>query len=1104
MSVVIDNITYNIDDEDLDEIEYLEILTMQEIIKDNPNFIAFSREEIFNEAYDFFKNSNKADGFADMFFKDKTQSIKNFVFATNAQKKVYECMEENIQEYVNDMNRLSQLPYDVSQKEKNKYYFALTYDDNKQIRLKPNMKTTLKLETNNIESDTYYPIYGDDDTNVPIIGAYYKRFGSSLVDKLSHKIVENLQKPALINYADSDGYTDVEKLIKAVKPKMNTILEQLDLKEYESYDLDYNDLEGFLMRFDMSLDDVNLKDYEQLRVHLESILDEKPQEVKYGKYKIKETIIHNSKFDFFNRINADKKHNIVQLLNITDKMKEDYTMLIENLQEEKMNINAPPLLYDNINDMVRAVSNNDVALEDIIENLRANRDVLIINHAINTMKGLKENDVESIGGMLDHLTETFELLRGAIKPGFKFQFLNFYEDIKEVKEANDYSQYEGIPDIYKNNGNYEGGGEANEGFGEEVDYDDGQIAAIGELNANNLEKYWLSIKFSNAAGFTEMLKTVLQVIDAVKKDAKLPLNFDRLCDELFKHFSGIPSKYDLMEGILNKADIKLADDFVRDLTKISPVVAMNNVQSSALMSADIVGYVQTCNSQYCDILYDMLSVAMSWWCLQIQDDIINQTLAFDENSLQIRYYDLWSLNGLPMKESKQGVLVYLSAILGDVLEETGYQFLIKDGNLLNKLVKTIGNEYQDVVNVLREQSKNVENKRMIKGKETYEALVDTFKKKDKTSLLNNYIDALIYYPSYKYKQLHKFLLGCCLQQIGKDFEAYNDMTDRKDLQAGKKQLSKKQLQKRYSLYLPVKQVEEDASDEENEETYLFETPQMPEEESTSDDIIVSILKEMIEVENSLLPEIHINNFIKSTKPALALSKQYVQLFCKTAGYKPNELQAYFDNNDVNFRGILLMLCSVYYKYETNDNIERGLLLKAVSTIKDILKHWTSLVKYANEYNIADIRNLQLFVIARSLCLPSNPDISKNILQLSVKTSNAFMTDLMKVVYMSVMKHMRSYNMPDEETNTKFINSIREQNKIKQLNLMNTKTIDERGIMQAIKKLGLKYQDENEANDEQYNINDDYANEFEKDDEVVLKDQEEYGDEEIDDYGFIYS
>ena len=40
MSVEIENNIFNIEDEELDDIEYLEILSLDEIIKDNPHFIA--------------------------------------------------------------------------------------------------------------------------------------------------------------------------------------------------------------------------------------------------------------------------------------------------------------------------------------------------------------------------------------------------------------------------------------------------------------------------------------------------------------------------------------------------------------------------------------------------------------------------------------------------------------------------------------------------------------------------------------------------------------------------------------------------------------------------------------------------------------------------------------------------------------------------------------------------------------------------------------------------------------------------------------------------------------------------------------------------------
>ena len=46
-------------DEDLEDIEYTEILTFEEMSKINPSFIALDKEEIYNHLYNFFKNKKK-------------------------------------------------------------------------------------------------------------------------------------------------------------------------------------------------------------------------------------------------------------------------------------------------------------------------------------------------------------------------------------------------------------------------------------------------------------------------------------------------------------------------------------------------------------------------------------------------------------------------------------------------------------------------------------------------------------------------------------------------------------------------------------------------------------------------------------------------------------------------------------------------------------------------------------------------------------------------------------------------------------------------------------------------------------------------------------
>lgn len=53
MSININDNEYIFEEEELDDIEYLEIMSLDDIIKDNPSFIAMSREEIKKSLFEF-------------------------------------------------------------------------------------------------------------------------------------------------------------------------------------------------------------------------------------------------------------------------------------------------------------------------------------------------------------------------------------------------------------------------------------------------------------------------------------------------------------------------------------------------------------------------------------------------------------------------------------------------------------------------------------------------------------------------------------------------------------------------------------------------------------------------------------------------------------------------------------------------------------------------------------------------------------------------------------------------------------------------------------------------------------------------------------------
>jgi hypothetical protein len=83
-------------------------MTLEEIIKNNPIFIAFSKEEIYNELYDFFKNKNKVSNILNLFYDVvyKKKNIKfnnNYIIITEAFRK--DLINEEIEEFISKIKK---------------------------------------------------------------------------------------------------------------------------------------------------------------------------------------------------------------------------------------------------------------------------------------------------------------------------------------------------------------------------------------------------------------------------------------------------------------------------------------------------------------------------------------------------------------------------------------------------------------------------------------------------------------------------------------------------------------------------------------------------------------------------------------------------------------------------------------------------------------------------------------------------------------------------------------------------------------------------------------------------------------------------------------
>lgn len=1132
-TVNVDNIFFDLEDEEVPEVEYLEILSMEEIVKNNPSFIAFTKEEIYDELYNIFKNKNKTNGFIELFYdivenNKKLIDTTNYIIKADVIKKDYE--NENISNFISTIKKLSRTQYELSQNAKNRLFFALSYDEKSdKLRFKADTKTKVQLHDDNEAS--FYNVFKNDDTNLPINSIYYLVPQSTINDYINVQVISHLYNTENINEKESQFYTSLYKLLKAVRPSIDDTINDIENNDL----LDYNNINAILYKYNISLDFIKKKDFDKLNEHLTNLLkDEKVEKPIHNTVKIKDKIVNNNKFTFFTILK-----NIKNLLELSEKVKTNYDMLYIKLQDDKMAINTPPLLYNNIQDIIDALNNSSITLEEVVENIKLVKKSIILEHSINTIKNIVDIDIDKYIVLIDYFILRFELVKNSMYEVSNLHFVDFYKDLKEVKLGNDNSKYEGVPLSLKTL------------HFEELNEDDVPLFNIDEeiIKENLLEKYWLSTKYKNAVGFIEVLKIILPYINKIQILSRLQINLDLLCDELFNKFKGIPDKVNLLHKNLKDAS-KLSSTYINDIAKLTPKsVFLLNTD----VDTDINKALLDTNKEYVVILQDFLYFSLSWWSLQLQNEVIDETIIFNQNDCYVPCIDKWSLYGYPLdKKSSNGIVHYISCICYEVFNDDD-NFIVIPDKLYSKISNIIENDFTEFINNIRENFKKKETvkKSQEKGKETQKKLVNSINNKLFDKLVNEYVDALLFMPGVKYKQVHKYLLGCCLQKIDKNFKPDSDLINvRNDLIAVKKKYSKirESTKPRILTYLPEKIIDEDDNvdiDDDNISDLDSDLDSVSDLESVSeksfnknkkkkkgdkfikkdkfkfkvkyiktDMINITVeewLNSMID-KNPLLPNEIINELLDNTKIALTYIEDYLKYLTNTAKYKKSELISLFIPEKINYKNILYTISTILYKTHSTD---KTLLNVSIETITDIIKHTDKLDAIITDYNKQDVDRIKAYIVARAMCLPSNPENNVGgILRASIKVPTNFIEDISKNIHNTVLHKLMINKIPTLEENVIFINSIREQNKNVTLSIMNKKNMEERNIINELKKLGIP----NKIEEDNFDIEQEDVDEIKVNEEIVIDDDDgeddfvfngeeyDYGDR-LDDganYGFIYS
>jgi len=1126
-------------DEDLDDIEYTEILSFEEMSELNPSFIAMDKEEIYNNLYTFFKNKKKSDLLRTLFYdilvhreskNGKINDYANYVFA--AEGEIIKYGEDDTPDAV--LNFIYK--YDTKDKrgelkEFVKRKFCVSYDHKSdKIRLKPTHNTNMILIEDtgaNIKPDfpKYYPIIKDypvincrnvdkieniynindsDDISLPIVGAYYKVPTVTTNDYMYAKIASHLLNSVNMNYSASANYKGIYELIKDTRPDIEMIMSEINSNK-DSFYLDYGNINNIFKKYDYSLDFITEKDLGLLTDLMDSIIKkEKERKNIHRVFKIKRPLLVNKKLTFFD--NIDKTLKVIQISAEVHSFLEKTKDLILKYKNDVIQTDVIPLGHYNIYSIIKQINNNTVSIEEVINDLKLSIKTINIDNTLNTINDILDarENIESIKLDCDKVKNTFIHSREHIfdydKDG-KMYVLSKREN-KAICDANDIDNYEGlrddddiIDDENKGFANDAGGGEA------------GGIANNYELN-----RYIANINFKNEKGFIEMLRIILELVKKINDVANIEIDYDDISAYLFKKYRSVSTRYEKYVNAFEKNNIEDAQNNAKKYAQLTPL----HILYSKNADKNRAGIIKKVNEEFIETTNIIFCNAICFWIVDTQDKILKGQIALNMNDLNPNHID---------KLNTRGLLYYIIEIISDFFKYTDdNDYIINIKDLRKNLLSIVETEHKDRdTEVLSELlSKKAEGKN--------KCAIDRNKYTDDEMF---YIDKLLYTPNSnsKFEKIHKYIQGCCLRKLDNDFNDITDLND--DVIKLKEHYSKVRLisKVRDTRFTPPKErKKKDKKDKKGKKDDEIEREDdgVDSDGYGSDDIFMKEVKEKnkhvkyinkeafvynfknynvdewlksMRGKSELLPDNLIDNLINYDMDSI---KSHITDNIKKLKNVKNNISLDFINCEhINYTEVLLNISRIIYmnvhsssKYKEND-VLKEMVMNSVKQIKMMINHLYHLNKNYNTEEADVVNIINIVVISNSLHTPDLEGV-ENIPKEFIRENAEKLYEYLK----SYVGGKYSKFLTAEEIAV-FINEKREEYKIKKLKENQDLDIEENEIRRQMKVAGIMVVKEvdvadgdGEANakaddaDADGNINDAYKGE-EKDDDYNSKDNENY-------------
>lgn len=1035
------------EDEILPEIEIRELLTLNEILAENPSFIAFTKNEITEHVLELLKDKRKAAAFTSAILESSSsqtvpQVPRNVVPIIHASVK--ETLFDEV-EYADKLADIANAPNYNTQQEMLSglaYPFQHVPPSNDQVGVRA----------------TDRPIQVGIDNSIAYIS---KLIPSDGVEEACDKAIyvvptvtdesylyERISNPNVPRvYSHQIHQISHISPLSSVRPEFNVVLDLLN----EVPDL--HGIKQHLSRYNYSFEQLNPQQLGSLVERLKVLTDsEGSQDIRNSRRNTahslwQNTLSHHDWSDFYDALKHLSAPSISK-----EKYSAIYDALMASIPPQMINTEIPIETHKILNGLYA----NSFTLDDVATFMRMTRNKVIVDNAFSTLQRYLETDPEAIPESIQHSIDKWMRRTTKYDDRTAEIFLEMYRDMAEVKKGNDTTAYDGNPF------------EQPDQVFQELQYTDNHNDYIEtESDEENeiapaIVEDDIDMKMFEGVeeGVREILIPVFRKVLKLSKLSGISINLDNLLSYIAPRIIRISFEQTLTQYVPELgSDVRLQ-------------LASGNYESAARIAANIVPVavgqrahevVREMYKEYHSLLKATFLQCFSWYVLMTQEAALEKRLDFDPMSGMLSCIRAWMPYGAPVTKEKEpeGAIYYLACVAQESMILDDYKWTSDD--LVKNSLAFMSSNMTDMVEELQKKwdAFSKENTLTVsKARQANLSLAEAIQMKLKKRILPDYVRAFLYIPGMLNATKHpQHAMGCCMQKLGQDFRADSDWQDLKKLKAVKDQFAKKRMTKTDPPHLawlekPIQKQKHDKN-----EPAKMHIPSPIAEPVNRSGVLNAWLDKCVENNLYLFPHDAIEAIRTDPTSLNSTISKNITVFLKTCNKKSAPIESYFGMNQMDMKKFLdIVATNLRTVRDIFDpsSTEHAYLTTSIYHVQHFKQLLNESPLTSDAIDSTSLQYIVRFAVSRAVCLPADPRDAGRVgkLNLTERVGATFLTNVLTQLYSRITGSLTSSHMPTADEQQAFITKMREIQKVQTLELYNQQSDEDRQIMMDAKKVGL--------------------------------------------------